>query len=140
MVIGGILAAALGTTAAAAAPSIPQIAGQPRATVDAQLGEPRCQASKYGQKCLYAGGVEVVYINGLADWITVNNEGDMRYSPAALREIGLDCSIGAVTSGQDEMRWDGTCQGLLVVSMFPGERTPDGGLGVRYVYIKARTR
>lgn len=127
--------------AAHAAPSLPKIAGQPRDVVDAQLGKPECAAIKYGPKCVYGGGaVEVVYINGLADWITINDTTGMRYEPGALQPLGLDCPLSTATWVRSSLRWDSTCRGLLMVEIAPGERQPDGGLGVFFIYVKAHTR
>lgn len=49
------------------------IAGKDQAAVSKRLGEPQsCDIGEYSQRCQYNGvGVEITYINGKADWITV---------------------------------------------------------------------
>lgn len=82
---------------------------------------------KYSYK---AGAVEIVYINGKADWITITlNNGT--FDKTALGIIGLP-EADPATSNQNVMRWKGH-EGLLSISLFPKEG------GIDYFYIKAAT-
>lgn len=58
---------------AASLADVVAIAGKAPAAISKQLGEPRsCEAGEFSQRCQYNGvGIEITYIDGKADWITV---------------------------------------------------------------------
>lgn len=79
-----------------------QVAGKPKAAVEKVLGKAdACETvspSKVGKvpKCVFKGGrVEVVFINGKADWITVRAP-SVRFDQEALAALG--CRLGSRTS------------------------------------------
>jgi hypothetical protein len=53
---------------------IKRIAGKPEAEVSKALGpSAKCETIKQGKRCAYRDGqVEVVFIGGKADWMTIN--------------------------------------------------------------------
>lgn len=110
-----------------------KLAGQSQDVVKALLGDPgECEASKYGPKCTYSKGeTEVVFINGAADWITVNALPGVTYGPEALRAVGLK-PVSAAVSNDQVVRYTNV-PGFLDVSIFP-----QGGT-VWYVYAKVKT-
>ncbi len=59
-----------------------KIAGKSESEVTSYLGAPKsCGKSKYGNKCQYTKGeTEVVFINGKADWITVEGIDSVPFS------------------------------------------------------------
>ena len=139
-----IMLAACGQEKPAAAAPIPtmapepvvdlaKLAGQSQEAVKALLGDPgECEASKYGPKCTYSKGeTEVVFINGAADWITVNALPGVVYGPEALNAVGLKPRSAAVSNDQ-VVRYT-NIPGFLDVSVFP-----QGGT-VWYVYAKVKT-
>jgi hypothetical protein len=68
------------------------IAGKPRAAVRDALGEPqRCETGEFSERCRYNGvGVEITYIDGKADWITVPlDAGERPLAAATLAALGL---------------------------------------------------
>lgn len=104
------------------------------ATVAAELGAPAsCEASKYGQRCYYLdGAVEVVFIGGLADWITVY-PADAFLTPSSLSQLGLPGNLKPSADSGDMIRWEGQ-QGLREVAAYAGE-----GGRVSYFHVKATT-
>ncbi|WP_155801778.1 hypothetical protein [Magnetospirillum molischianum] len=133
--------------AAAVAIDLPAIVGQSKATVAQVLGKPaKCEQSKYGERCAYRGGTEVIFIGGAADWITILPQGVL-YSPAALEAIGL-ASVAPDFTGPQAMRWDAglretlTQQSGATVTVPLREITinPGGGGTVGMIYVKAVTR
>jgi len=133
--------------AAAVAVDLPAIVGQPKAAVAKVLGKPaKCEPSKYGERCAYRGGTEVVFIGGAADWITILPQ-SVPYGPAALESIGL-ASVAPDFTGPQVLRWDAglretlTQQSGATVTVPLREITinPGGGGTVGMIYVKAVTR
>ncbi len=112
---------------------IPSISGKTKPQVEAVIGAPEtCEPSKYGERCKYAKAeTQIVFIKGHADWISVDNMGDLRYGDDAIKRLGLK-PARPDTDNQHVISWKGI-QGLLEVSLFPASGK------VRYAYIKART-
>ena len=97
------------------------ISGSAKTDVARQLGEPvHCAESYQGDACQYAGGIEVVFMEGQADWIQFAPEVKIPFEPAALRHIGLLPALPTVRN-PFRMHWDGH-QGLAVVSMYGSGR------------------
>ena len=118
---------------------IPSIAGKDEASVAKALGKPTAaEKSKHGPKKTYKlvpdGEVEVVFIQGKADWITVTPGPKTRppFGPDALRALGLPSAPPSFSSPA-VLRWANT-SGLLEVSIFPA------GQSVGYWYVKTRTQ
>ena len=84
-------------------------------------------------KMLYKKGkFEVVYIKGLADWITVNELTNLSFSKSVLSEFGLPAGN---PGSQDDtgMRWD-KYSGFLSISLFGYDGKSD------YIYFKTKTK
>ena len=98
------------------------------------LGEPTsCEAIKYGRKCFFeVAGTEVVFIDGKADWITVNAMGKTPYSIDALPLLGFE-KRNPTFSNENVIRWE-NIPGVLEVNINPGEAG-----GIFYAYIKTAT-
>lgn len=113
---------------------VPKIAGQSKDTVKQLLGEPKeCNPNKYGEKCDYQPmSAEIVFIDGKADWMTVNELESADYDKSTLTLMGLEPSEPDF-SNENVMKWKNK-QGLLEVSLFPQ------GKKVFYAYIKAKTQ
>ncbi|MBM3263054.1 MAG: hypothetical protein FJY97_06460 [candidate division Zixibacteria bacterium] len=112
---------------------IPAIATKSQAEVAKLLGSPTSQSkSKYGAKCVYSkGAIEIVFINGKADWITVYLP-NASYSKEALAFLKLPVK-SPTFSNANVIRWT-NLPGLLEVSIFPS------GNKVDYEYIKVKTK
>jgi hypothetical protein len=115
------------------------IAGKTPAEVEAVLGAPSSRGTaRHGGASLpqhfYKGGaIEVVYVDGKADWITISRLGSVRFGEQALEAIGLTPTAPTFSS-RVVMRWD-RIQGLREVSIFPTDARR-----VDYAYILARTK
>lgn len=132
-----LIAFALVTTTAAQAEPIVDVlklAGKSESEVAKYLGAPgSCGKSKHGNKCQYAKGeTEIVFINGKADWITVEGIDSIPFSMSALVALGLK-EENPSFSNNFSLRWD-SIQGLMEVSLFKGSSKSD------YAYIKAKTK
>jgi hypothetical protein len=124
---------ALCAAAQASAVDIPKIAGQSMTQVAEQLkAKPTCAKNKRGTKCDYNDGrIEVVYINGKADWITVNSLEQIPFTETAIARLGFAQRAPSFRSPM-VMRWNGL-PGVVEVSVFKGQTGSD------YAYIKVKT-
>jgi hypothetical protein len=104
------------------------IAGKPRETVSEVLGEPRrCEVGEFSERCRYNGAdVEITYIGGKADWITVPLYGDeWPLAASTLAALGLPQrepdeiseheDIWRGLAGYREVRMAGSAQGAIYV-------------------------
>ena len=106
-------------------------AGAPRAKAEEVLGAPqRCEAALASERCRYARGVEVVYIEDKADWITVQlSYGRYALEPSTLASVGLPVAEPSITT-QHELIWSGHA-GFKSVQLVGDEN------GAMYLRIKA---
>ena len=111
-----------------------KVVGKNQNQVTAILGKPtNCSKSKYGQKCFYSiAETEIVFINGKADWITIEGIDNVPFNRNALRSIGI-APVKPSFKNNFTLRWS-SIQGLKEVSLFKGVTNSD------YVYIKAFTK
>lgn len=115
--------------------SVPAIAGKSRADVEALLGEPSsCSPSKNGEKCEFDWRrLEIVYINGLADWITVSSIKGQPFAPSSLALLDIKKANPTVAT-DFAIRWD-HIPGFVEVSIFPLTK------GIAdYAHIKVKTK
>lgn len=114
---------------------VPALVGASEADTAQQLGRAsRCEPSKYGRKCFYKNeAVEIMFINGAADWFTVKPE-SAAYLPSSLSRLGLPRDSVPVSSTEHAIRWVGLA-GLREITAFP-----DGAGSVYYFYVKAITQ
>lgn len=111
--------------------NVPAIAEQPPEVVAQLLGTPvECRAALRGPECRYPDGTEVAYIDGLADWITVNTP--LPYSAEALPLMGFK-PTAATFSNESTLRWSGV-QGTQLIQLAPGEKGQ-----TFFAYVKVRT-
>jgi hypothetical protein len=113
---------------------VPAIVGKSKAEVSTLIGAPSsCTKSKYGEKCQFSKGeTEIVFIEGKADWITVEAIDSVPFSQEALVSIGFKSSPPSFKNSFS-MKWSGL-GGLYEVSLFKGEKNSD------YAYIKSYTK
>lgn len=113
---------------------VTKIAGKTESNIIAYLGKPiSCSSSKYGKKCQYKKGeTEIVFINGKADWITIEGIDSIPFSKSALTALGLK-KTNPSFSNKFTLRWN-SIQGMREVSIFKGASNSD------YAYIKVKTK
>lgn len=117
----------------AAVIDIPALAGKTRAQLQALLGAAEhCETSLYSSRCRYApGNTEIVFIDGKADWITVNDLGETPFAAAALGRIGLG-ETPPDRRENSELIWN-NLDGLREV------RVVGDGEHVEFIRIKAKS-
>lgn len=110
------------------------IIGKNQNDVAKVIGSPTsCAKSKYGNKCFYSkGDTEIVFINGKADWVTIEALDHIPFDEMAIESIGLP-PIRPSFKNSYTIRWDGVA-GLAEVSIHKGQQNTD------YAYIKAFTK
>lgn len=113
---------------------VPALAGKNKLEVSELIGSPvSCAISKYGEKCQFEKAeTEIVFIEGRADWITVEGLDEIPFSNSTLEFLGF-ASRKPTFSNSFTKRWE-PLQGLRSVSLFKGGDNSD------YAYIKAYTR
>jgi hypothetical protein len=113
---------------------IPKIAGKEPAAAEKILGKPTDgEKTKHGKTLIYKKGkVEIVYINGKADWITVNDLNGVPFDESATKALGLDLAKPTF-KGPMAIRWEPAGK-LASVAVFELE----GKVG--YAYIKVATK
>lgn len=124
----------LSTTASASTLiEITKIAGKSKEQVASILGKAiECSKNKYGKKCSYhMAETEIVYINGKADWITVEGIDDIPFDKTALKSLGISVTRPSHKNAYS-LRWS-NISGIKEVSIFKGEKYSD------YAYIKVYT-
>lgn len=128
--IVGTLVIAIGTVAhASSVIDVPKIAGQSMKQVSEQLkATATCAKNKRGTKCDYNDGrIEIVYIDGKADWITVNGLEQVPFADTAIARLGFSQKEPSFRAPM-VMRWNGLPD-VVEVSVFKGQTGSD------YAYI-----
>jgi len=102
MTLGAAALVALACSAEAPPPyfDVRAIVGQPVGQVATVLGAPEgCETTKRGELCRFRGGkIEVEFIGGISDWITVWPPG-VRFGRSAPKAIGLDLGSSPLFAG-----------------------------------------
>lgn len=112
---------------------VTKIAGKSQKEVATYLGkETACAKNKYGKKCTYKKDTEIVFINGKADWITINHMSKTPFTTSALLLLGLKEENPSFKNSYT-FRWE-RIQDLRSISIFKGASTID------YIYIQATTK
>jgi hypothetical protein len=113
---------------------IPKIAGKEPAAVEKLLGKPtEGDKTKYGKTLVYQNGkVEVVYIKGKADWITVNDLKDVTFDETATKALGVEAAKPSF-KGPSVIRWEPAGK-LTSVAVFELDGKVD------YAYVKVATK
>lgn len=113
---------------------IPKIAGKEPAAVEKILGKPtEGEKTKHGKTLVYQKGkVEIIYIKGKADWITVSNLKDVTFDETATKALGIEASKPTF-KGPMVIRWEPAGK-LASVAVFELDGKVD------YAYIKVATK
>jgi hypothetical protein len=107
---------------------VAKILGSPTSTETVKPSGTPCPCPKQSYR---DGKIEIVFIAGKADWITINGLNNAPYSSETLTLFGIE-QKPASFSNDSVMRWE-NIPGLSEVSIFPAQG------GVDYVYIKTAT-
>lgn len=124
--------------------SIQSLAGKTPKQVQALYGKPDiakgevvkdgpCKSKICRSYAYKKGALEIVYINGKADWITVNDVAGQSLSAEAIQLLGLPATEPSFSNPGNVIRW-GSVGGLHEVSAFS-----DGNGGISYFHIMAET-
>lgn len=107
------------------------LAGQAEIGVRSLLGNPdSCKDIATGRTCRYArGGTEVTYIDGMADWIIVDDLGGAPFSAAALAKVGLPVDEPMQSSPQ-MLRWENHA-GFRQITLYPDPQGRAGRLEMK---------
>jgi hypothetical protein len=113
------------------------LVGRTRAEIDTILGRPEhweaVDPSRVGPdlKCTYRSGkVEIVFLAGRADWITVDDLQNVDFSPRSIGRFGFPV-LKPTVFNPHVIRWTGL-SGLLEVVLWPGQ-----GRRCHFLYVKA---
>jgi len=107
---------------------VAKIFGAPTASETVKPSRTPCPCPKNSYK---DGTIEIVFIEGKADWITINSLDDAPYSAETLTLLGIE-QKPASFSNENVMRWE-NIPGLLEVYIFPAQGS------VNYAYVKTAT-
>ena len=123
----------IATSQASTLVNIPELIGKTPKQVASILEKPgSCSKSKYGEKCSYAvGETEIVFINGKADWITVEGLDSIPFNQNALASLGITPKAPTFQNNFS-LRWN-SIMGIREITIFKGTKDSD------YAYIKAFT-
>lgn len=113
--------------------NISAVAGKDTGAVSKVLGTPTgTEKSKYGQRAYYklkdGTEVEIVYISGKADWITIHPGSPVPFGPACGQAIGI--TVPPTFASSSVVRWDG----------WKTAEAHAAGPHVDYWYIKVKTQ
>ncbi|MEI6067187.1 MAG: hypothetical protein WCP96_07600 [Methylococcaceae bacterium] len=112
---------------------IKTISGKKEEQVSKFLGSSNCQKSEYGKTCYYEkSGSKIVYIKGVADWLTLRGMDNVAYGNNAISAIGLQES-NPTFSNENVIRWENV-GAYKEISVFPA------GNKVFYIYVKTNTK
>lgn len=113
---------------------VPLIAGKSKIEVSELIGAPEnCTSIRQGDKCAYVKAeTEIVFIDGKADWITIEGLDDQEFADATIELLGFQ-SKRASFSNDFVKKWE-PIEGLISASLFKGSS------GADYAYIKAYTK
>lgn len=113
---------------------VPSLVGKSKAGASKILGEPiSCSSTKYGEKCQFKKAeTEIVFINGKADWITIQGLDDKPFADETIQLLGFKAQKPSFSNSFIK-RWE-PLQGLVSVSLFQGSENSD------YAYVKAYTQ
>jgi len=112
---------------------VTELVGKSKAEVSSLIGDATsCSPSRHGETCQFVKAeTEIVFIQGKADWITIEGLDDQPFNDATIELLGFN-SQRPTFSNTFTKRWE-PVQGLLSVSLFKGASNAD------YAYIKAYT-
>jgi hypothetical protein len=134
------LSAAPPTVQPSPAISVPDVAGKTPSEVAAVLGLSssqetiRNQGRPYTKRYYRDGDIEIVYVDGKADWITIFGHGQLPFGPDVLPALGLPATEPTFANPNGVYRWE-TIPGIRELSVFLGQ---DGRAHYAYVLVNTK--
>lgn len=119
---------------------IRSIAGRSRQEVEEAMGSPDSMATEMihgrSQPVGYYrdGSVEVVFVNGEGEWVTIWGRGEIPYSSDALPALGLDARQPELEAPAGGLRWK-NIPGILELNVFPSDSAP-GTASYAFIEVK----
>jgi hypothetical protein len=121
-----------------------QVAGKNKSEVDKILGKPdkvepfkesstSCKNLPCEKAYYQKDKFEIIFINGKADWITVNNLSEYDFDEDNIEILGLSISEPDFNNPQSVIRWE-HIENINEVNIFN-----DGSNKISYAYIKVAT-
>ncbi|MEN9612944.1 MAG: hypothetical protein RLZZ628_3758 [Bacteroidota bacterium] len=93
-----------------------------------------CQDKGCDKIAYQAGKYNVVYINGKADWITINNVSEYVLDEKAIALLGIEPRNASFKNPSMVIRWE-QVEGINEISFFN-----NGSDKIDYIYVKAFTK
>ena len=109
------------------------VLGKPESTEKVSPGETPCKENPCDKASYQSGKFEIVFINGKADWITINNVADHELNENNIELLGLPHSEPAFKNAASVIRWE-KAEGINTISFFS-----NGAGKIGYVDIKTAT-
>ncbi len=133
ILVAFLISVASSTNASEVLVDVLELVGKSRNDVATQIGPAlSCDTNKYGERCVYKEAeTEILFIDGKADWITVEGLDAAPFSDSTIELLGFESRSPSFENALTK-RWD-SIDGLLSVSLFKGVTNAD------YAYVKAYT-
>lgn len=117
--------------------NVPALANKPQAEAERILGRPErtsgTMVSQREKRAYRQGKVEVVYVEGKANWIKLYDTSGLRFSQSSLSRLGLPPKRPTYVNRNHVMSWSKICN-LKEVSFYS-----DGNGGVSSVLVCVRS-
>jgi hypothetical protein len=112
---------------------VAKVLGTAEKTEKVQPSRTPCKQIPCDKVFFQNGKFEVVFINNLADWITINNTSDNELDENAIELLGLTKTAPTFQNIMHVIRWE-NIEGFKEISFFN-----DGSGKIKYIYIKVNT-
>lgn len=119
---------------------IEKIVGKPLDSLTVILGKSvELENTKYGPKYSFRDGdINVIFINDVADWITISNMNDAEFVNCSIDLLGDFNCINRTFKGVNVMIWRGL-RGINEISFHRKYEGGDATSKIDYAYIKYQT-
>jgi hypothetical protein len=112
---------------------VQKLYGKPDISVPTAVHVGPCKEQTCNRYTYQHEKIEVVFINGKADWITVNEVGSFPLSADAIKLLGLPATSPSFENPDNVIRWS-SVDGIREISAFS-----NGSGGISYFYIHCQT-
>jgi hypothetical protein len=124
----------LKTIAGKTSQEVEAILGKAESTEKASPSGTPCKENPCDKSLYQSGKFEIIYINGKADWITINNVSDHALNDKNIELLGLPASEPAFNNPTSTIRWEAV-EGINSISFFN-----NGSGKIDYINIKTATK
>jgi hypothetical protein len=123
----------LNSIAGKSAADVEKVLGKAESTDKAKPSGTPCEDSPCDKSSYQSGKYEIVFINGKADWITINNLSDYTLDVNAVELLGLPSTSPVFDNPTSVIRWEGV-NDIAKISFFS-----NGAGKISYADIKVAT-